>query len=143
MKCLQCQSDNISVKDSRLTSDGIKRKRYCSECKYIFFTIEKYFIKKMIVTKKSGKKEMFNRDKILKSITIKHIHLDELELILKDICISCEKYYTDHINTSQIADIVLSVLKNVNFDIYLHFALNYFKFSCIKTFMKFIKNSKF
>src|SRR4051812_6905940 len=67
MKCNQCQSDDIKVIESRDVAEGqaIRRRRMCNACGHRFTTYERLERPQLIVVKNDGKRELFNRPKLL------------------------------------------------------------------------------
>ncbi len=67
VKCNQCQSDDIKVIESRDVADGqaIRRRRLCVACGQRFTTYERLERPQLIVVKKDGTRELFNRSKLL------------------------------------------------------------------------------
>jgi transcriptional repressor NrdR len=67
VRCPYCESES-QVIDSRLTSDGVRRRRTCPECKRRFTTYEKLGAPNLKVTKRSGKSEAFSSQKLIETI---------------------------------------------------------------------------
>ena len=145
MKFPNCSSLEVSVKDSRYlqTSNEIKRRRLCSACGYKFITFEKYAIKKMYVIKKSGKKEIFDQIKIFRSIQIvsknREKLLNHIDKIVNHICVEFESSYTDPIETSVIADRIMTQIKKHDDVAYIRFVSVYCKFTSLNDFIKFLQ----
>ena len=72
MRCPFCGTDDTQVKDSRGSEDGasIRRRRLCSSCGSRFTTFERIQLRELIVVKRNGKKNIFDREKIVKSMEI-------------------------------------------------------------------------
>ena len=72
MKCPFCGKDNTQVKDSRDTVDenAIRRRRECPDCGGRFTTYERIELQELIVIKKNGERVPFDRDKLIRSITL-------------------------------------------------------------------------
>ena len=70
MRCPFCGHDDSQVKDSRPSEDNsaIRRRRHCPECGGRFTTFERVQLRELIVVKKSGRREAFDRDKLERSI---------------------------------------------------------------------------
>ena len=70
MRCPFCGHDDSQVKDSRPSEDNsaIRRRRHCPECGGRFTTFERVQLRELIVVKKSGRRETFDRDKLERSI---------------------------------------------------------------------------
>ena len=67
MKCSQCQKDDIKVIESRDVADdkAIRRRRMCVDCGYRFTTYERIERPQLIVIKNDGRRELFDRNKLL------------------------------------------------------------------------------
>ena len=72
MKCPFCGFLDSQVKDSRLTEDGacIRRRRECPECGSRFTTFERVQLRELVVVKKNGDKERFDREKLELSLQL-------------------------------------------------------------------------
>jgi len=72
MRCPFCGSEDTQVKDSRSAEDGssIRRRRQCSACSGRFTTFERVQLREMTVVKSSGRREMFDREKLARSVHI-------------------------------------------------------------------------
>ena len=70
MRCPFCGADETQVKDSRASEDGssIRRRRLCSSCGSRFTTFERIQLRDLVVVKRSGKKDIFDREKVVKSM---------------------------------------------------------------------------
>ena len=69
MRCPFCGNDDTHVKDSRPTDDGaaIRRRRSCPTCHARFTTFERVQLRELTIVKSSGQKEIFDREKVLRS----------------------------------------------------------------------------
>ena len=72
MRCPFCGTDDTQVKDSRGSEDGasIRRRRLCSSCGSRFTTFERIQLRELVVLKRNGKKSIFDREKIVRSMEI-------------------------------------------------------------------------
>ncbi|MGE3302246.1 MAG: transcriptional regulator NrdR [Hyphomonadaceae bacterium] len=72
MRCPFCQNEDTQVKDSRPTEDGacIRRRRQCEKCGSRFTTFERVQLRELIVLKRSGRRTPFDREKLVRSVTI-------------------------------------------------------------------------
>ena len=90
MHCPKCQAPDTKVVDSRMNPEGnaIRRRRKCEGCGERFTTYEKSEIVIPMVVKNDGRREIFNREKILRGLTKacqkRPISMDQLELILDE-----------------------------------------------------------
>lgn len=146
MKCINCKSKNVYVKDSRYVEKDhqIKRRRQCLNCNYKFLTKEMYIPKKMYVIKKSLKRELFDKTKIHSSIEVvsknRDAILNHLEKIVDSVCFYFEKKYVRPINSDEIARYTMSIIKKYDDVAYIRFASVYFKFVSLDSFIKFLQN---
>ncbi|MCB2098855.1 MAG: transcriptional repressor NrdR, partial [Parvularculaceae bacterium] len=72
MRCPFCGCEDTQVKDSRSAEDGssIRRRRQCAACSGRFTTFERVQLRELVVVKSSGRKEVFDRDKLMRSVQI-------------------------------------------------------------------------
>lgn len=68
MLCPKCGNDQSDVIDSRATTQAVRRRRQCSACSYRFTTYERVERPRLMVVKKDGRREPFNREKLLSGI---------------------------------------------------------------------------
>lgn len=142
MNCPFCSHADSRVVDSRPTNEGqvIRRRRECSSCTKRFTTYEKIDEIPLLVIKKSGNRELFNRNKILKGIIRacekRPVALADIEIIVDDIekllCNSMKK----EINAEYIGELVVEQIKLLDEVAYVRFASVYREFKDINTFMK-------
>ena len=106
MRCPFCSYENSQVKDSRATEDNtsIRRRRLCEKCGSRFTTYERIQLRDLIVIKKNNQKEVFDRDKIYRSISLalrKRItDQDKIESIVNGIVRRLENSGETEIKTS-------------------------------------------
>ena len=88
MQCPKCHHNNSRVVDSRQADDGrvIRRRRECENCGYRFTTFERIEEAPLLVIKKNGAREEFNREKILRglirSAEKRPVTMDQMETIV-------------------------------------------------------------
>src|SRR3546814_11384251 len=72
MRCPFCGNEDTQVKDSRPTEDNsaIRRRRQCPNCGARFTTFERVQLRELTVVKSTGKREPFDRDKLLRSLSL-------------------------------------------------------------------------
>ena len=72
MKCPSCGNMETKVLDSRVVDDGrgIRRRRSCEYCEQRFSTMEKIVVTDLVIVKKDGSKELYDRDKLKKALVI-------------------------------------------------------------------------
>ena len=78
MKCGKCQALDTKVIDSRIIEEGqtIRRRRVCEHCGFRFTTFERIGITELMVTKKDGSREMYDRSKLKKAILLSFAKTD-------------------------------------------------------------------
>ena len=141
MKCPYCTKINNKVIDSRLSKDGrtIRRRRECIECARRFTTYEKLEEALPMVIKKDGRREPFNREKIIEgikkacqkrpvSITSIDEFVDSLELYFQELG-------KKEIESEEIGEKVINNLKAWDEVAYVRFASVYRQFKDINEFM--------
>ena len=90
MRCPFCSNQDSQVKDSRPTEDNtaIRRRRICDQCGSRFTTFERIQLRDLIVLKTNGKKEVFDRDKMFRSLSLalrkRNVDQEKIEKIEKE-----------------------------------------------------------
>lgn len=145
MKCPFCISLDNKVIDSRLSKDGsvVRRRRECIECHRRFTTHERVEEMLPVVIKKNGRREIFDRGKILsgvqKACSNLPISVDAIEELVDRV----ERYFQDkgdkEIDCTEIGEIVMRELNQLNPVAYVRFASVYRQFKDITEFMTEIK----
>ena len=145
MLCPFCKTGDTSVVDSRPTEDGtaIRRRRTCS-CGERFTTFERVQYRELTVVKKNGRKSIFDRDKLSKSIYIalkkRPIDTDTVEKFISNISRSLEEMGQSEIASNIIGKMVMDRLKELDPVAYVRFASVYRNFREIKDFEQFVGN---
>lgn len=148
MKCPFCQSEDISVKDSRDTNEGkvIRRRRHCGSCNGRFTTFERIQIRELIIVKRTGTKRPFDRMKILNSITTalrkRNFSEEDIEKLTDKIVVELESSTTREINSRMIGQLIMQELSKIDPVAYIRFASVYKDFSTAQDFAKFINRIK-
>lgn len=144
MRCPYCTKDDTQVKDSRSTEDGsaIRRRRICSACGGRFTTFERVQLRELRVAKKSGKKVLFDRDKLAKSIDTatrkRDVDPDKLEQMISGIVRQLESKGEGDIKSDEIGKLVMEGLKQIDEVAYVRFASVYKDFQEAKDFEGFL-----
>ena len=145
MKCPVCGSPDSKVVDSRPIEDGnsIKRRRECVSCQKRFTTFEIIETVQIIVRKKDGSKEIFDRSKLLSGI-LKACYKRpvDAEEIVADIESELQNLMTGEISTVELGEMVMSKLKRCDEVAYVRFASVYREFKDIETFLAELKQLK-
>jgi transcriptional repressor NrdR len=139
MKCPFCGDANHKVIDSRPTEDGlaIRRRRECPKCTTRFTTYEKIERMPLMVVKKDSSRQPFDRDKLfrglLKACEKRPV---DIEKLVNDIENSLSNTLKGEVSSSEIGDIVMSRLKEIDEISYVRFASVYRQFKDLDTFVK-------
>lgn len=141
MKCPYCNNDQTKVIDSREAKDGftVRRRRKCLNCSKRFTTYETMSEIPFMVIKKDGKREKFDREKILKGL-VKAAHkrpipITELEAIIDEIENKLQEKPDREITTEEIGTFIMEKLKYLDKVAYVRFASVYKQFRDIDEFM--------
>lgn len=142
MKCNQCHSDDIKVIESRDVAEGqaIRRRRMCVACGQRFTTYERLERPQLVIVKKDGTRELFNRDKLMAGLYRASEKTPVTSLQLEDLVTSVEQdlYTCDdpEINSSKVGELVMDKLARLNEVAYVRFASVYRRFKDIASFEK-------
>ena len=144
MKCPYCGKENSRVIDSRPTDDGaIRRRRQCDDCNKRFTTYEKVETIPLIVIKKDSKREPFDRKKILAGIVRacykRPVSMDDMQQLADEIENSIYNMGEKEVSTTQIGEMVMDRLKDIDPVAYVRFASVYREFKDVNTFMAELK----
>jgi transcriptional repressor NrdR len=140
MKCTQCPSDDIKVIESRDVAEGqaIRRRRMCNDCGHRFTTYERLERPQLIVVKNDGKRELFNRAKLLAGLyrACEKTSVTSLELEKVVSAIEQELYECgdQEVRSTRIGELVMDQLARLNEVAYVRFASVYRRFKDIAGF---------
>ena len=143
MLCPFCKTDNTSVVDSRPTEDGtaIRRRRTCN-CGERFTTFERVQFRELTIIKKNGRKSVFDREKLSKSIYIalkkRPIDSDTVEKFISNISRNLEEMGQSEIASTTVGKLVMDGLKELDPVGYVRFASVYRNFREVKDFEQFV-----
>ena len=134
MRCPFCGNVDTQVKDSRPAEDhvAIRRRRFCPACGGRFTTYERVQLRDLVVVKKSGRREDFDRDKLARSIRIalqkRPIEPDRVEQMISGIVRRLESLGETDIPSETIGAIVMEALARIDTVAYVRFASVYKNF---------------
>lgn len=140
MRCLFCGSLDSKVVDSRSTEEGsaIRRRRECTVCGRRFTTYEKLDEVPLVVIKSDGRREVFDRNKIISGLLragVKlQIELKTFEDLVDDIERDLRNSFIKEVKSSQLGEMVLGRLRGLDEVAYVRFASVYRKFQDIQSF---------
>lgn len=146
MRCPFCGHDDSQVKDSRPTEDGaaIRRRRQCEGCAARFTTFERIQLRELYVLKSEDKREPFDREKLLRSVSIaarkRPIDAVRIEKLVSGIQRQLETLGENEIPSKRIGEMVMDGLKVLDSVAYIRFASVYKDFREAKDFEEFAGN---
>lgn len=141
MKCPFCNYEESKVVDSRPTEEGasIRRRRECGQCKNRFTTYEKIEEVPLIVVKKDGNRESYNRNKLINGIVRacekRPVSIEQIELMLDHIEKKLHNTMEKEISSHLIGELVMNDLKDLDEVAYVRFASVYRQFKDINSFV--------
>ena len=119
MRCPFCGSEDTQVKDSRPVDDGgaIRRRRQCPACGARFTTFERVQLRELLVVKKDGRRLPFDRDKLVRSISIatrkRGIDDEQIERIVTGIVRRIETSGEIEVPSTQIVELAMESLGQI------------------------------
>ena len=146
MKCPFCANVDDKVIDSRegRTGDTIRRRRECLKCKRRFTTYERIDEIPYMVIKKDGRRERFERQKILqgllKACEKRPVATPKLEEIVDEIEGVVQEATERELTTTEIGEMIMNGLKKLDKVAYVRFASVYMDFKDVQEFMSELKN---
>ena len=144
MKCPFCGFLDSQVKDSRLTEDGacIRRRRECPECGARFTTFERVQLRELVVVKKNGDKERFDREKLELSLQLavrkRPVAPERVEKIVTSIQRRLESSGETEISSRVIGEYAMEALAALDNVAYVRFASVYKDFCEVSDFEEFV-----
>lgn len=144
MRCPFCGNEDTQVKDSRPTEDNsaIRRRRQCSNCGARFTTFERVQLRELTIMKSSGRREPFDRDKLLRSMTIalqkRPVDSDRIDRVVNGIQRRLESQGEAEIPAKFIGELVMDALAGLDPVAYVRFASVYRNFREARDFEEFV-----
>jgi transcriptional repressor NrdR len=146
MRCPFCGNEDSQVKDSRPTEDGaaIRRRRQCEACAARFTTFERIQLRELVVMKSEDKREPFDRDKLVRSISIatrkRPVTAVQIEKLVSGIQRQLETGGDSEVPSQRIGEMVMDGLKGLDSVAYIRFASVYKDFREARDFEEFAGN---
>ncbi|MBQ8826970.1 MAG: transcriptional repressor NrdR [Oscillospiraceae bacterium] len=146
MRCPFCNFEDTKVIDSRPADGKKRRRRECTSCGKRFTTYESIEMPVLFVVKKDNTIELFDRSKLIQGMSMavkkRPVSLMDINRIIDEI----ESYYANNmvtqVTTSEIGDMVLKALKDIDQVAYVRFASVYKDFSDVDSFIDIISELK-
>lgn len=145
MKCPYCSSTETKVMDKRETDDEkvTRRRRECLKCKKRFTTYERIESVSLVIAKKNGNREEFDRQKlekgILKACEKRPIPHDKITKLVDGIETELRNRDETEVKSKVIGDMVIKKLKKLDKIAYIRFASVYREFADVDSFQKELK----
>ena len=142
MRCPFCDYEDSKVIDSRTSEEGraIRRRRECEKCGKRFTTYEKVEASIIMVIKKDGSREAFDRNKLMNSIVKacdkRSVPVSEIERVVDEIERGLNNMLEKEISSSFIGELVMDKLKELDEVAYVRFASVYRQFTDVNTFIQ-------
>ena len=146
MKCPYCGNESSKVVESRCADDGlrIRRRRECEHCMKRFTTYEVVEYIPLMVVKRNGTREKFDRKKVfeglLRACEKRAISLEKIENMVDEIENKLQNSLDREINSSYIGELSMEQLKKCDEVAYIRFASVYRQFRDVQAFMKELQN---
>ncbi|MBI2659007.1 transcriptional repressor NrdR [Candidatus Woesearchaeota archaeon] len=140
MKCPYCNNEETQVIDTRDTEnlEATRRRRECLKCNKRFTTYERVEEAEIVVVKKDGKRERFERQKvingILKACEKRDISLDKIEKLVDDVESDLRKRDSVEVESKVIGELIMKKLKSLDKIAYIRFASVYREFEDLERF---------
>jgi transcriptional repressor NrdR len=140
VQCPYCDFEDTKVIDSRLseTKDAIRRRRECLSCRKRFTTYERREPLKLMVIKRNGSKELFDREKLRAGLTKacakQRITEEQIELMVDEIEAELRDRRRHEVTSRRLGDMVLIRLRRLDMVAYLRFASVYRQYTDVDQF---------
>lgn len=147
MRCPFCPSEDTQVRDTRPSSEGqsIRRRRQCNGCGARFTTIERVQLRDILVIKRGGAREAFDREKLARSFDLalrkRQIETEKLELVINALVKRIESTSDKEISVDSIGQMAMDALKSLDKVAYIRYASVYRNFREIQDFIDFISTA--
>ena len=146
MKCPFCLHEDDKVIDSRSSNEGksVRRRRECLKCKKRFTTYEYVEEVPLMVIKKDGRRESFDRNKIisgiLKACEKRPVSVEKVEALVDKVEKELQKSFDKEVKAQIVGELVMDYLHKLDEVAYVRFASVYRQFKDINQFMKELKD---
>ena len=145
MLCPFCGNEDTQVKDSRPAEDGaaIRRRRLCNACESRFTTFERVQLREITIVKRSGRKSVFEREKLERSFQIalrkRDVDPDNVAKAINEIVRKLEGYADGDVPSHLVGELVMSALAGLDQVAYIRYASVYRNFNEATDFEAFVE----
>ncbi len=142
MRCPKCTSIEDKVIDSRISKEGstIRRRRECLECGYRYSTTETLIRDGIVVLKRDGRREDFDREKLVRSVRAachkRPVDAEQIAMLIEDLLDALEAQFEKEIPSQAIGEGVMQRLRSVDQVAYVRFASVYKEFRDVSEFVE-------
>jgi transcriptional repressor NrdR len=142
MRCPKCTSIEDKVIDSRISKEGstIRRRRECMECGNRYTTTEMLVREGLVVIKRDGRREEFDREKLVRSARAachkRPVDAEQITMLVEDVIDILEAQFESEIPSRAIGDAVMERLRRIDQVAYVRFASIYKQFRDVAEFMQ-------
>ena len=145
MICPFCGNEDTQVKDSRPAEDGgaIRRRRLCGKCDARFTTFERVQIREITLVKRDGRKSVFDREKLERSLDIalrkRDVDAEVVAMAINDIVRQLESHADGDVPSARVGELVMLALHKLDQVAYVRYASVYRNFRKAKDFEAFVE----
>ena len=146
MKCIYCGNEESKVLDSRNSEEtnSIRRRRECLNCGRRFTTYETIEMTPILVIKTDGSRQSFDANKlkngIIKACEKRPVSMGQIDTIVANIEKTIQNKLTQEVSSSEIGEMVMDALKDLDEVAYVRFASVYRHFKDVDSFKKLLEN---
>lgn len=146
MRCPFCGHDETKVVDSRTSDsqDAIRRRRECLQCNERFTTYERREEMPLMIVKKGGTTEPFDRAKLMRGLIVatakRNVPVERLEALIDDVEAELHNSFSYEVQSRILGDMVLKRLRDLDKVAYVRFASVYKEFKDLDEFTSELKN---
>lgn len=141
MRCPKCTSIEDKVIDSRISKEGtsIRRRRECLECGHRYSTTEGLVRDDIIVIKRDGRREEFDREKLVRAIRAachkRPVDAEQIAMLIEDLMDALETRFESEVPSRAIGEGVMERLRTIDQVAYVRFASVYKEFRDVTEFV--------
>ncbi|PIO06236.1 transcriptional regulator NrdR [Candidatus Micrarchaeota archaeon CG08_land_8_20_14_0_20_59_11] len=143
MRCPYCNHEETKVLDSREAEDKTRRRRECEKCEKRFTTYERVEIVELIVVKKDGSREQFDRNKlkrgILQACWKRPVTAEQIDNLVDEVERELRMRETTEVQSKEVGELAMKKLKTLDKVAYIRFASVYRDFEDIEEFEEELK----
>ncbi len=144
MRCPYCSDRSSKVTDSRVNDAGIRRRRECLSCQRRFTTHERVQSVPLMVSKRDGRREEFNRDKMIsglrKACAKRPVTAREIELLVDEVEAEFQQNGSGEVSSDLLGTAIMDRLSDLDRVAYIRFASVHRNFEEIESFEKAVKD---